>query len=173
MGATHGEATKPSEARAERHRDSETQSHVTAAQAGLAIRSEPSRAGCACREAIRLGERSELRSSRKAPRECREVLELGILPRPQSAEGSYKSLCAFVPPCLCVKTISTIICSCSGWRARSLSRSGTSTRSRSWRWRDEKDLRHRRDSRRALRTARCGSRAQARTRPSRRKEVGT
>ena len=25
-----------------------------------------------------------------------------------SAEGSYKSLCAFVPPCLCVKTISTI-----------------------------------------------------------------
>ena len=31
------------------------------------------RARCACREATRLGEQSELRSSRKAPRECREV----------------------------------------------------------------------------------------------------
>ena len=52
------------------------------AQAGLAFCSEPSRAGCACREAIRLGERSELRSSRKAPRECRETrrqeLEVGV-----------------------------------------------------------------------------------------------
>ena len=34
------------------------------------------RARCACREAIRLGERSELRSSRKAPRECREYAEI-------------------------------------------------------------------------------------------------